>query len=209
MMKTLILSAGLTLAVAGAAAAQSTPQNAPQNAPIAGKLDRDGDRRVSLAEMQAKAAERFARLDANGDGRLTRDERKAGRQAARADRVRSRTERLNAVFARRDADRDGYLGQAEAPRRLQPNFARFDADRDGRLTAAELQAGRQAMAAERRAGGKARAEGRTGADVDRDGVVTRAEMDAQVRARFARLDVDRDGFVTRDERRAGRAGRRG
>ena len=207
MTKSLILGAALAVALGGVAAAQDTR---------AGRVDRDGDRRVSLAEMQTAAAARFARNDLNRDGQLTRDERKAARQTTRAQRVERRGERQNAVFARRDANRDGVLAQAEARRRLQARFAQLDANRDGGLTQAELQAGRQAIRTENRADRQAmRAEKRAARQAQRaagargDGVLTLAEMQARVSARFARLDANRDGFVTRDERRGARAGQRG
>ena len=48
--------------------------------------DTNGDGRISLAEFTANALERFDRADANGDGTVTADERKAARQAHRAER---------------------------------------------------------------------------------------------------------------------------
>lgn len=42
-----------------------------------------------------------------------------------------------------------------------------------------------------------------------DRVVTRAEVDARVRAKFARLDANRDGFLTSEEMTAGRGMRMG
>lgn len=39
-----------------------------------------------------------------------------------------------------------------------------------------------------------------GADADKDGVVTRAELLADVDARFARVDANKDGKITREER---------
>lgn len=199
MIKTTLLAAAATLILTGTAAAQDARGPA--------RPDRDGDRRISLAEMQAVQAARFARLDVNRDGQLTREERKAGRQALRAQRSAKRAERQAAAFSRRDADRDGGLSQAEAPKRFGPRFAQLDADRDGRLTRQELDAGRAAMRGQR----DPRTMHREGvrADANNDGVVTRAEADTQVRARFARLDLNRDGFVTREERRAHRQQQRG
>ena len=45
------------------------------------------------------------------------------------------------------------------------------------------------------------------ADTNRDGAVSRAEFNAGVQARFARLDTNRDGSLTREEMRAGRPDR--
>lgn len=199
MLKITLLAAAAALSLSGAALAQ--------DGRTTGKLDRDGDRRVSLAEMQAASAARFARLDANSDGQLTREERRAGRSEQRAQRVGQRAGRRGAgALARRDRDGDGALSQTEAPKRFAARFAQLDANRDGRLTGPELQAGRLAVKAER--GPEAARPGRTRLDADRDGVLTRAEADLRVQARFARLDADHDGFITVDERRTARGQRR-
>ena len=213
MMKTMIAAAGLAVVLAGAAHAQ------PAQGGRRGS-DTDGDRRVSLAEMQARHAERFARLDRNRDGLVTqaeareaREQIKAERQTRRAERREQRAHgrqargaRMEQMFAARDADRDGFLTQAELGPRGTQRLARLDADRDGRLSLAELQAPRQ------RGERAPRARSQSGGmfarlDANRDGALSRAEFDAQLRVRFERLDANRDGFVTQDERRAFRAAR--
>ena len=215
MMKTMIAAAGLAVVLAGAAQAQpAQTRRGP---------DTDGDRRVSLAEMQVRHAERFARLDLNRDGSVTRaeaqqarvqiraqrQERRAERQQNRAQRQQNRGPRIEQMFARRDADRDGFLTQAELGQRGAQRLARLDADRDGRLSRAELQAPRQGASPARARNGRGGQGGGMFArlDANRDGALSRAEFDAQLRVRFERLDANRDGFVTRDERRAARAAR--
>src|SRR3546814_19928720 len=63
-----------------------------------------GDRNATKtrAEVQSKAAEMFARLDANKDGKLDA-----------ADRAAKRAERQAKRFARLDADGDGSISKAE------------------------------------------------------------------------------------------------
>ncbi|HEX8568618.1 MAG TPA: hypothetical protein VF699_01655 [Caulobacteraceae bacterium] len=216
MMKTLTAGAALAVLLAGAAQAQPA-QSGRRGA------DTDGDRRVSFVEMQARHAERFARLDLNRDGAITqpearearvaikaeRQERRADRRERRAERSENRGERLGQMFARRDADRDGFLTQAELGQKGAERLARRDANRDGRLSLAELQARPQGVARGARAAGAKRQGGGLFArlDANRDGALTRAEFDAQLRVRFERLDSNRDGFITRDERRAARAAR--
>lgn len=50
--------------------------------------------------------------------------------------------RVDAVFARLDADKDGRISRAEATKgpRLSRNFDKVDADRDGYVSRAELSA---------------------------------------------------------------------
>jgi len=100
------------------------------------RIDADGDGAITRAELEAAPAARFAAADANGDGRATVDEIAA---MLRAD-ADARAARM---LATRDADGDGALSADEmAPRRADRAdrmFSRMDADGDGRVTRAEAQ----------------------------------------------------------------------
>jgi len=101
--------------------------------------DSDGDARVTLSELAGLAkvevlkqvAARFARLDRNRDGRVSRDE--VPRMAQQR-------------FARFDRDHDGSFTLAEladvlcaqATHRCQLLLARLDADQDGMLSELDL-----------------------------------------------------------------------
>lgn len=50
------------------------------------RMDSDGDGRVTLAELSERALARFDRADADHDGTVTPEERRAARQAMRAER---------------------------------------------------------------------------------------------------------------------------
>lgn len=168
MRKTLMAGAlaALTLAAAGGVAiAQQAPER-PQARAL--RADADGDQRLSRAEFVEARVQRLAAADADRDGSVTREERRAAHQARRAGRADARFERL-------DADNDGVISKsefdarrehraeargdrgprrahrgpvviAEAQARAETAFARLDADRDGFVTAAE----RQAVRADRR-----------------------------------------------------------
>lgn len=58
-------------------------------------MGRNGEGRfpIVIAEAEQKATEAFARLDANRDGTLTGEERRAGMQARRAEMREKRQER--------------------------------------------------------------------------------------------------------------------
>ncbi|HYC69320.1 EF-hand domain-containing protein [Brevundimonas sp.] len=180
MNKTLLVGglAALTLAAAGGAA---LAQAAPERPQVRGmRADADGDHRLSQAEFVGRRLERLTAADADRDGSVTAEERRA---AARARIER----RLDTRFDRLDADDDGMIGKAE-----------FDARREHRAERGPRRAHRRFAAGH--AGHDRRMEVR--------GPVVIAEAQARAEAAFARRDIDHDGYVTVGERRAVRADRR-
>jgi hypothetical protein len=100
------------------------------------KLDADGNGKVERGERRAMRKghhqEALARYDADRDGTLSDTER-----------ARLRTDRQDTRFARLDVDRDGRISKAEADKacgRLARHFATIDADGDGRISRTELAA---------------------------------------------------------------------
>lgn len=167
--------AALALAVGGAAVARQST-DLPQARGL--RADRDGDQRLSRAEFVDARLQRLAAADADQDGSVTSEERRAAAEARRAGR-------LDARFDRLDADDDGVISKAE-----------FEARRDHRAEAR----GHRGDRMHRRA---AHARGMAGR-----GPVVIGEAQARAEAAFTRLDVDGDGFVTVAERQAVRADRR-
>ena len=137
---------------------------------------------------------------------------------------------VRAMFARLDANRDGFLTKAEtqAARGMRGQrahakgarnseartraFDRFDANRDGAISRSEWDAmtaqrqQRRAAMGGRRGGMRMAGMGLRGrmfdmADGDRDGRVTIAEAQNAALQHFDRADVNRDGQVTPEERR--------
>ena len=223
MKKTLItLSAGAMLAaVAGTAFAERGERPNP---------DADGDGAITRAEMQQHGAQMFARMDANGDGRLDQADREAHRQAmfARADAdgdgELSQAEMQAMHEARKQRREDRRAAGSDARRdRMGDRFARLDTDDSGGLSQDELRAGHQAHGDRRGEGANKRAHrGMRGAkggpgghamlrtaDTDGDGAVSRAEFDAAIAARFARMDGNGDGSVSEAEHEAAREAMRG
>lgn len=75
------------------------------------RLDTDGDRRVSLDEYQAWMGYAFEHMDANRDGELAADELPGGK--GRTISLAEHRESLAAMFRRQDADGDGFLNAKE------------------------------------------------------------------------------------------------
>lgn len=144
-MRTKYLLAGATAALVAAVA-----MAAPGGDRFA-KLDTDGNGSVTRAEIDARTAERFARLDGDRDGFVTKAEMTAHHEAMKAKRA-ERAEKRSGDHVKHRTEHAGKRGD---------HFARRDADKDGRLSLAEFQAG----------GAK----------------------------RFERLDADKNGTVTREE----------
>lgn len=92
---------------------------------------------ISIEEAEARAAERFDRNDADGDGRLTREELFS--EERRRERGEERRERM---FDRLDADGDGTVSAKEYARRIERLVA-LDSDADGQVTREELRAAKQ------------------------------------------------------------------
>ena len=110
----------------------------------------DGNSAADPCDFETRRAEFLARNDTDGDGELSRDEKRAARQARR--------ERIRQEF---DANSDGSLDEAE---REQARAARgerraarrarilqcFDTDGDGALSESEREAVREALPGRRR-----------------------------------------------------------
>jgi hypothetical protein len=214
-MKTLILAALLT---AGAAPAFAQPPLVAPQGPATGPQRGHMARPLARADVQSRVQRLFARVDANRDGFVTREEIEAVRGA------RGGGEGLRA----RGPDGAGP-GMRGGGGRGEGLFARLDQNRDGIVTRAEFDAAMAARAAHGGTRGEPGAErgprggarfGRAGMagfggrafermDLNHDGRVSVQEATGFALQAFDRADANRDGIVTPDERRAARGARRG
>lgn len=156
------------------------------------------------ADVQARVAEHFARMDTNRDGFVTRAEADAAHAAMRAKMKEHMAERL----AKR------------SPADSAAAFDRLDTDRNGVLSRQEFEAGRvireKRMMVMREHGkpadgkmGMHRMGGRMAgmhgkmfdmADANKDGRVSLQEAQAAALRHFDMVDANKDGQITREER---------
>ncbi len=197
----------LLAAAAVALSAVAAPANAHRGLHMFRQADADKDGKVTRAEFDAARNARFAGIDANKDGALEVSELRAWKRTWPA---RARDARFKAL----DADGDGKIGVEEFVAKRKAQFGGIDTDKDGAIGKAEFDAAfdkvRERMLAYY-GGPRGKRHRRwrkgQGSDMERrldlngDGKVTRAEFDALGRMIFLRLDSDGDGAVTRKEMR--------
>jgi Secreted protein acidic and rich in cysteine Ca binding region/EF hand len=120
---------------------------------------------------------------------------------------------VKANFSRMDANRDGFVTQAESAAargemidaRTTAMFNSLDADRNGQISRAEFAAA-QRRALNQATGGKGIPDRDFAlADSNKDGRVSLEEALAQPRRQFDAVDGNRDGVLSIDERKAAAA----
>ncbi len=158
------------------------------------------DRSMDIAELKAAAGERFAKVDADGDGKVTPEEFAAAGMArgeARGEGRRWREARERRGKEMRKRKREGMREQRREARGMMSEkvFDAADGDADGKLSKEEF--GQLPEAA--RSVAQRRAFDRI--DADGDGVLTASEMSPRI-ARLEKADADGDGKISREEMRA-------
>ncbi len=103
--------------------------------------------------------------------------------------------RAQKTFDKLDANKDGKLSLAEFMPVAEKRFLKIDENNDNAVSTAEIDASLQAALERRRNNILAKMDG------DKNGTITRAELDHYVEAMLAGADSDKDGGVSFDETR--------
>jgi Skp family chaperone for outer membrane proteins len=181
-----LLIGGAALVVSVAACAQVAPAPTPKapRAPFAQKVQ-------TRAEVQAKVAEHFARMDTNRDGFVTKAEADAASEALHAKWAERRDERGDRTFEKLDTNKDGAVSRGEWDARQAQREQRI-ADRGDRGP----------MKSGFHHGGMGGFGGHMFdmADANHDGRVSLQEAQAAALQHFDMVDANHDGQITPEER---------
>jgi Ca2+-binding EF-hand superfamily protein len=201
MNKIAILAGTALLTVAGVALAQGGPGERP---------DRNAD--VTRQQVIERTDQRFARLDANNDGRFTPEEMRAAGEARRA-------ERQTRMFDRMDLDHNGSITREEMTQaHSQMREHRGEGGMGGHRGMRHRgphgpggPGGPEGAGAHAEHGGPG-GPGGHGMRGERmfgeQGFITREQMRERALARFDAADADHNGTVTAAERQAARGAMR-
>lgn len=157
-MMTRLLSATLAAAIAFGGGAAAFAQDAPpqRGGGMLMRADTNKDGIVTRAELIASVEARFAKRDANKDGKIGADERRGhGMRGDRRDRGEGRANRL-------DTNNDGTISKAEQVAQATKLFDYIDRNGDGKVDKAERDALRDTMSALNRGHGGKGGHGRHG-----------------------------------------------
>jgi len=224
-MKKFLIGGAVAAAVLFGGAGVAATTQAVQSAPTAARgHNARMAKPATRADMQSQVAAAFAKLDANHDGFVSKQELDA-RRDLREQRIEQRVQRFDPskTFDRMDANHDGKITTAEAEaaraQRSQGKaskpatakatavsglFARADTNKDGAITRDEFNVvGQQMKARFEHAGTRGAERGARmfdAEDANKDGKVSLAEMQQAALSRFDRVDLNHDGTITPQER---------
>lgn len=136
-----MLAALMGLTLSTAAMAEKGPMGGMMGGPMMNfdQLDANKDGKVTKEELAANRTAKFTEADTDKDGKLSPDEMVAMHEKAEAER---KVEMAKAMIARIDSDKDGFLSDAElqAMPMMDKMFDRIDENSDGAISSEEMAA---------------------------------------------------------------------
>ncbi|MGO1068482.1 EF-hand domain-containing protein [Lysobacter sp. CA199] len=192
--------AALTAALLAGAAVAAPQDDAGAQRPRA-KIDANQDGVITREEAAKfpRLAENFDNLDKNHDGKLDASER----PQRRGGREQGGHRGGPGGAASLDSDGDGRISQTEVAKapRLSQAFAQIDSNHDGYLVRSELRGYFERERPKREAERTKRFDEKFAqADLNHDGKLSKVEAQEKMprlARSFAFLDEDRDGFLTK------------
>lgn len=183
-------------------------------------MDKNSDGQLDGEEIPERLKRGLARIDTNGDGKISKDEfqaftkrmeeRRKEKGKAKPDESSSDLKKeSDEAFARLDVNKDGKLQKSELPEGLRRIAEVADVDGDGALSREEMKdAGKVAGAFKPGLDKKSAKGGFTPDrlfdrfDQNKDGKLQLTELPEQLRDRLAAADTNGDGAVSKDEANA-------
>jgi Ca2+-binding EF-hand superfamily protein len=191
MKKIAILSLVTSLALGSIALAEGRGEDGGKHGLFA-RVDGNGDGKVTRTEADVEIQRFFASADQNHDGKVTKDELAALRDQ-KLDKLQTR---MSEKLWSKDANKDGKLQKSELSKMPERFFAKIDTNSDGVLTKEELATAGTAM--EQRFEGHAQ-ERFAKLDTNSDGAVDLNEIKAKATTMFDKFDANHDGVVEKSE----------
>lgn len=155
-------------------------------------FDTNKDDMVTMEEFNAAAAERFKKMDADGNAVISQDEFRAYRDARQQERKDSRFTRMDSN-GNGTVERDEYLAYKQ--KKAERGFTRMDKNADGVVSKEEFSSCRK-----HKKGGHGSMFERM--DENKDGQVTQQESLTAWKNWFVRIDANKDQVVSADEVKA-------
>jgi Ca2+-binding EF-hand superfamily protein len=163
------------------------------------RLDANADGKVSRDELRTDVQRRFAEFDLDKDGKISATELQSRVATKRGEMQARMAERITKA----DVNADGKWTKDELSRMPAQIFTKLDKNGDGVLTRAELDAGRDALESRHGEHGDFAQHLLSKADTNSDGVIDSQEAQRLADSRFDAVDKNHDGIVERDEWAAG------
>lgn len=175
------------------------------------KLDTNGDKAISKEEAGERWA-RLGKLDKDGDGKVTTKEMMAGRSDGAPKRGDGKGDKKGRPgsgerFKKADKNGDGKLSKDEVPAEAWEKIGKFDKDGDDAVSKKEIEAGFAAAGGSPGKMRDGRGGGSTGGpdaifakmDENKDGKLSKDEVPPEMWNRLSNADEDADGNVSKAE----------